>query len=566
MIKFPRFAPPPPPPAPAPAPAKAGPVQQQPAAAPPPFQFASTSQFVPSSPAGSSLHTEQLGDGRANCLEKAVGLARPGDSIVLMKDSRDGVGHALVRRPDGSVVDPNHPQVRYETLGQWQAMHPQYSQPVSIPAAQAKQVLSTPPGPGREALIQQLGLSGVASRQVADDERWVSPTSTGNTNIRNSPGTQGTTIIDTQQAGDRMQVLGQNPDGTWLNVELQDGTVGWVSADLVVDSTPPRFPEWLVEGTRPPDLERVMWTALGPEGQQRFIQAEREKAVAQDWPMPDFDPNGPPPPSIDRQTWHHLPPEDRQAVFQEQWQAAVREQTDLLFNGVTEGGVRVKSPFLGVDSELGRGQVGQWSRYAVQDGASAQYFNLETVFGEGWRNTHYNLCGPLAVGASLGLTPQQALTLFKDSNGATSASVLNSGNSTSRDDLMAMYGKADWTSRYVAGETRPPAELARLLAEGNQLIALVNIDTADAYGKLRDFGVSTKQVAHWVNVRAVEQDANGEWMVRVYNPYENSEEVYSWADFEVAWSKSGGKNAKGVEWTNNPYGMVVATPPSEETE
>ncbi|MCP3137597.1 SH3 domain-containing protein [Pyxidicoccus xibeiensis] len=562
MIKFPRFAPPPPPPAPAPAPAKAGPAQQQPAAAPPPFQFASTSQFVPSSPAGSSLHTEQLGDGRANCLEKAVGLARPGDSIVLMKDSRDGVGHALVRRPDGSVVDPNHPQVRYETLGQWQAMHPQYSQPVSIPAAQARQVLSTPPGPQREALIQQLGLSGVASRQVADGERWVTPTGAVTVRSTAAPDSAVTTY---QKAGDRLLVLSESKDKSRLLVQMQDGTQGWISATDVnetVPPQPPRFPQWLAEGTRPPELERVMWDALGPDGQQQFIQAEREKAVAQDWPMPEFNVDGPPPPSIDPQTWNHLPPEDKQAIFREQWQAGVREQTALLFNDDPEAkarldaGVVVTSPFLGVDSDVGRGRVGQWSRYIEPKSNAAQYFNLAKVFGKGWEVIHNNLCGPLAVAASLGLTPQQALTLFKNSNVPFSETSLKNESTTDGGELGKMFTAAGWTSETQA-KHQLPEELMMFLEDGKQLIALVNIDTKGADGRLRDMSVSTKQVAHWVNVRAVEQDANGEWMVRVYNPFENREEVYSWSTFEASWSKTAG---------NTPYGMVVATPPAATTE
>ncbi|MFP2926257.1 SH3 domain-containing protein, partial [Pyxidicoccus sp. 3LG] len=539
-------------------------------------QSSATSRFVPASQtqgqpsltAASNLHTEQLGDGRANCLEKAVGLARPGDSIILLSDSTDGVGHALVRRSDGSVVDPNHPEVRYETLGQWQAMHPQYSQPVSVPASQVRQVLSTPPGPQREALIGQLGLTGIANRQVADDERWVTPNTTGNLNVRSGDGT-GNSVIGTQRGGDAMRVLGANDDGTWLNVELQDGTRGWVSAEYVTDTAapppppPPRFPEWMVEGTRPPDLDIPIWNALPQESRDQIIQAEREKAVAQAWPMPDFDPNGPPPPSIDQKLWNRLPPEDRQALFQEQWQAAVREQTSLLFDGVPEGGVRVDSPFLGADSELGRGQVGPWNRYAVQEGSAAQYFNLEKVFGEGWPQSHYNLCGPLAVGASLGLTPLQALTLFKDSNGTVSESSLKGRGTTAGGELMTMYEAAGWTSEYVAGSMTQPEDMARLIAEGKQLIAVVNIDTQGADGMLRDFDDSTKQVAHWVNVRAVEEGANGEWMVRVYNPYENREEVYSWDEFAASWSETGGTNADGTTWANNPYGMVVATPPEE---
>jgi hypothetical protein len=538
-----------------------------------------TSRFVPASPAQgqpsltvpSTLRTERLGDGRANCLEKAVGLAGPGDSILLLNDSRDGVGHALVRRPDGSVVDPNHPHVRYETLGQWQAMNPQYTQPVAVPASQARQVLSLPPGEQRDALIQRLGLSGVADRPVADaDTRWVTPNTSGNVNIRDAAGTSETQVIASQRAGDKMKVLGQNEDGTWLNVELADGTRGWVSAELVTDTEapppppPPRFEDWLVAGTRPPDMDIPVWNAMGPEGQQRFIQAEREKAVAEAFPQPVFDANGPPPPFIDAGMWHRLPPDDRQAIFQEQWQAAIREHTALLFNGVPEGGVRAESPFLGADGELGRGQVGQWSRYAVQEGAAAQYLNLQEIFGEGWPTTHYNLCGPLAVGASLGLTPQQSLTLFRDSNGDVSEARLKGRGTTNNADLEKMYAAAGWTAEYTAGAMTRPEDMARFLSEGKQLVALVNIDTGGGVdGMLRDFDDSTKTVAHWVNVRAVERDANGEWMVRVYNPFQNREEVYSWDEFEASWNKTGGTDENGEAWFNRSHGLLVATPPAE---
>jgi hypothetical protein len=128
---------------------------------------------------------------------------------------------------------------------------------------------------------------------------------------------------------------------------------------------------------------------------------------------------------------------------------------------------------------------------------------------------------------------------------------------------MKMYEAAGVTAEYSAGQFTQPQDMARLLAEGKLLTAVVNIDTTGAGGMLRDFDDSTKQVAHWVNVRAVEQTGNGEWMVRVYNPFENREEVYSWDEFKESWSKTGGKNDKGESWFNQAYGMVVATPPAE---
>jgi hypothetical protein len=186
----------------------------------------------------SSLRTEVLGDGRANCLETATRLAGPNDSIVLMNDGRDGVGHALVRKPDGSIVDPNHPQVRYESLGQWQAMNPRYSNPVTVPAAQVRQVLSTPPGPARDALISQLGLSGVAARQVADsDPQYVKATQ--GLNFRNRPGTgSDSTVTGSWPAGTEFRVVGSETvnNETWLKVVGPDGREGYVASWLTEES------------------------------------------------------------------------------------------------------------------------------------------------------------------------------------------------------------------------------------------------------------------------------------------------------------------------------------------
>ncbi|RKH63052.1 SH3 domain-containing protein [Corallococcus aberystwythensis] len=573
MIQFPRFMPLSVPPRPAPLPAPAG--KGQPAPGPRLSGAASTFDSTPA-PA-SNLHTERLGDGSANCLEKAVGLARPGDSIVLMRDASDGVGHALVRKPDGSVVDPNHPTVRYETLGQWQATHPRYSQPVPVPASKMQQVLSTPPGPQREALIQKLGLSSVADRQVADGERWVSPNK--NMNVRGGPDTSSADVGDLVPS-DKLKVIDQDANGTWLKVELPDGNEGWVYGPYTgpTEAPPPPpppyespVPQWVADGTCPPHIHARMWSAMPKEARDEVIQAAREKVVADAWPMPEFDVNGPPPSSVDPMVWNHLPPEGKQSLFQQEWQAAVREQTALRFNGVPEGGVVAEHPFLGVDSPLGDGQVGEWLDSAIgQDGRPAQYLNLGKVLGEGWSQDHFNLCGPLAVGASLGMSLKEALTAFKDAN---SASLLSGGGTTKGDHLGNVYEAKGWTTDYGAGEASmpEPEDMARMLEEGKALIALVNIDTKigdeNKDGMLRFFDDSTKAVAHWVNVRAVEENGNGDWTVRVYNPFDNREEVYSWEDFEASWGRNGGmvpgekEGDPAVFKFNAGHGLLVATPP-----
>ncbi|MBX7099217.1 MAG: hypothetical protein K1X89_16010 [Myxococcaceae bacterium] len=119
-------------------------------------------------PTASSLRTEVLGDGQANCLERAVAVARPGDRVVLLTDRRDPVGHAVVQRRDGTVVDPNAPSTPYATLESFTRANPRYGNPVAIAERDAREVLRTPPGPARNAVITRLGLDGAAARVVAD--------------------------------------------------------------------------------------------------------------------------------------------------------------------------------------------------------------------------------------------------------------------------------------------------------------------------------------------------------------------------------------------------------------
>ncbi len=51
-------------------------------------------------------------------------------------------------------------------------------------------------------------------------------------NMREGPGVSFSAIAALRPAT-RLQILGRNNDGTWLNVRLDDGSEGWVSADLI---------------------------------------------------------------------------------------------------------------------------------------------------------------------------------------------------------------------------------------------------------------------------------------------------------------------------------------------
>lgn len=205
----------------------------------------SATRFEPPTPARprlaldgapSTLRNEVLGDGKANCLEQAANLARPGDSVLLFKDSRDPVGHAVVQRPDGSVVDPRTPTITYPDLGSWQATNPQYNSPARVPASALRQVLSLPPGPKRDAAISALGLSGVANRQVADGPlpSTVRVYASDGLSLREGAGT-GTKRQEMLQNGAELTVLGRSPtDPNWLQVRTSDGTTGFVNQGYVL--------------------------------------------------------------------------------------------------------------------------------------------------------------------------------------------------------------------------------------------------------------------------------------------------------------------------------------------
>lgn len=85
-------------------------------------------------------------------------------------------------------------------------------------------------------------------------------------------------------------------------------------------------------------------------------------------------------------------------------------------------------------------------------------------------------------------------------------------------------------------------------------MALVNIYTIQD-GKLDSVADSSNAASHWVTILDVTETFNGETLVRVYNPYYNQEEIYTWETFSEAWADTEGN-------TYTHYGLVVADPTS----
>ncbi len=136
------------------------------------------SMTVPQSDVGgaakpTSLMTEQLHDGDANCIERATLWAGEGHNVVFLRDHAnldgDDAGHAVIRDPaSGRVWDPadgkppsNPAEWKHASVEDWRrhesakpGQHGRYTVDAEIPAAAVHRVLKAPPGEARAAALE----------------------------------------------------------------------------------------------------------------------------------------------------------------------------------------------------------------------------------------------------------------------------------------------------------------------------------------------------------------------------------------------------------------------------
>lgn len=200
--------------------------------------------------------------------------------------------------------------------------------------------------------------------------------------------------------------------------------------------------------------------------------------------------------------------------------------------------------------------------------AVEQYIDLGKIGafeGNGY-TVHPNLCGQLVVAATIGQDPEDALIEFNSLDPVKDGSVTTDGfailgnphqgtGAANLRDLLQEYG---WQGDRVgnAGDPYPwydgrswepkPGQVADHLAHGRAVIALVNLDTAT---QRIDAADGTDDATHWVSVLQIVETRTGESVARIYNPFQNREEWYSFDTLVDAWTP--GPN----------YRAVIATPP-----
>jgi hypothetical protein len=202
---------------------------------------------------------------------------------------------------------------------------------------------------------------------------------------------------------------------------------------------------------------------------------------------------------------------------------------------------------------------------------NAQDFNLNAIPGfennnygsnrMGEKGVHFNLCGQIGSALMMEVDPVEALIVFEGIPGGSDI-LENPHEGTNPNDLIALLAEYGWEGervgytgdpypwrRFNGDSFRPKYEqIADHLLNGRGINALVNLDTGSDYIEPLD---RTADAGHWSPILQVMTTRDDQQLVRLYNPYQDREEWYTFEHLVKSWTPSAN------------YMAVVATPPEE---
>ena len=182
---------------------------------------------------------------------------------------------------------------------------------------------------------------------------------------------------------------------------------------------------------------------------------------------------------------------------------------------------------------------------AIKAGYSAaQYINLVAVVGHNLR--HFNLCGEFCVATLGGQNVIPSLKKWKIVYPRAKRILEDPGEGTNTLDLRSMLAIFNLPNAEINYKDRDemlllisPKRLREKLHNGKMMIAGVGIKSN---GRLHPQG----NIRHWVVVEDVIPVGNNGW-VRLYNPFNNRDEVYPFKLFSVSMGTFG----RGL-WVDHP--------------
>jgi hypothetical protein len=457
---------------------------------------------------GSSLRTENTQDGQVNCLDEvgdqlaADPALRAGSEVVFLSDSRAGAegetGHVVIRRGN-EIWDPATEQ--WMPTASFLRAHPYYNVVGMAPSESVHRILSAEPGPEREAALARSGLNPA--------------------------------LFDMQVADDGVPMPG------WLN-QLLDPNVDPSTV------------------TVPPYLQADFQAAVAAGTVQQWatgLQTQWEQHLEE--LRPNFD-----------MLWDAI---DLQQSSEEAWNAFAEEEMRVFFEGQrsysASGSTTLTNPLLGVFLTGVGGGPQQWA--PLTDGAThAQNLDLQQLITQAgladnaFLTNPFNLCGQLVV-ASAGAWGRGALFTLANHLRDFLPTSQAADAPTQPSQIVTMLAAIGITAQdffidpqvYSPPATDDGAAMLDMLVDsppGGMTAVLVNIDDA---GRLHPSGQPPNEgqnIAHWVRVLDVSEDAAGNSYVRIYNPRNNREEVYSWFDFQQSWGETAGGSGFTIVTTNVP--------------
>jgi hypothetical protein len=184
-----------------------------------------------------------------------------------------------------------------------------------------------------------------------------------------------------------------------------------------------------------------------------------------------------------------------------------------------------------------------------------QYLNLFNIFSDlgpanqnAFDTEHYSLCGELSAMALANVGTRAGLHTFADLwFGPDILHNVKEGTTAYQlSEFIESLGAGSYRGDYgTTAETPPltPSDIRNILKKDEYMLALVNMEVwpepLENYGRLMSVDNSIRDTAHWVMITGILPTQDGTTIVRVYNPFNNIEEYYSWETFEAAWHKAG---------------------------
>lgn len=173
----------------------------------------------------------------------------------------------------------------------------------------------------------------------------------------------------------------------------------------------------------------------------------------------------------------------------------------------------------------------------IQDAINAgragyQYLDIAKVIGV--TKIHYNLCGMFCAAALAGVDVIPLLQQWKAAY-PNADKILRNNSGTGLTDVESMlkiYGLEYETLTYDSSiSSITPARLLERVEKGNMVFWGVAIFKSN--GKLSGKVAGDKTTRHWIVLEDVHPVGNSGW-VRIYNPFRNREEIYTYDYFMLS--------------------------------